>query len=113
MDRSRPRFRALSPRRFQRPTHIFIRADGGAEALLLGTSTARGITSEVPARNLRTRLIPDLMAYATSERFDFQVGNLVESNRQLARGEHREIDWSESAELASVSARIIAVTTDR
>jgi RHS repeat-associated protein len=88
----------------QRPTHVFVRAEHGAEVLV-----ARHVYGEAHpealARNLRTRTFRtyDGAGAATSERFDFQ-GNLSESSRTLALEHRGTIEWSELADLPSIEA---------
>lgn len=83
--------------RLQRPTHVFMQPEDGAELLVerlvYGDEPDLGI--EATNRNLRGQLYQhyEQAGVVTSERFDFK-GNLLASSRRLAREYRRVVDWT-------------------
>ncbi|MBP1692558.1 MAG: repeat-associated core domain protein [Chloroflexi bacterium] len=87
----------------QRPTHVYISFQGGAEALI-----ERLVYGEIHpdvSRNLKSQLFQhyDQSGVLTQERFDFK-GNRLESSQQLARQYRDTVDWTVLAGLNTVAA---------
>jgi RHS repeat-associated protein len=93
----------------QRPSHRFVRATDGGEALLARTVYGEAHPDAAPGGagvlNLRGRVHQqyDGAGVVTNEAFDF-AGNLVRSHRRLAREFRAGVDWSELAALTDVAA---------
>ncbi|GIF62408.1 hypothetical protein Ais01nite_04430 [Asanoa ishikariensis] len=80
----------------RRPTHRYVRADGGPEVLVTRSVYGEGM----PERNLCGELFRhyDAAGVCGNDRFDFK-GNLVDRSRRLARGYRDDVQWSALEEL--------------
>jgi RHS repeat-associated protein len=74
-----------------RPTHLYVRPDGGEEILLERSIYGEGLVERNLCGHLYRRY--DSAGLASDERRDFK-GNLSESARQLAHEYRQAVDWS-------------------
>lgn len=95
----------------QRPTHVFVAQNAGAEKLVERVVYGEA-DADAEARNLRTRvhLSYDGAGVVASARYDFK-GNLVESTRRFAREYRTCPDWTLLASAASSSTIEAAANT--
>ncbi|MEM6252864.1 MAG: SpvB/TcaC N-terminal domain-containing protein [Cyanobacteria bacterium P01_D01_bin.156] len=105
--------------RLQRPTHVFMQPEDGAEQLVERLIYGEDLAKLNEAQRERTKslnLLGQLHQHyeqaglVTNVQFDFK-GNLLESSRRLATEYKQVVDWSALAQLGDV--RRIATTAER